>query len=112
MGATKGGKPNFTKLGNSSKPSHPLDVPKQVLGMEDGPLTLIFPGAAQIFPVGPSSAGQHPGHNQEGKLTKQPWHVPLQGKRGLCSVAEVSFWHQSCDNTHVDLGSATQEILN
>lgn len=66
----------------------PRMFPSRLWGWRISPL--IFPGAAQIFPAGPSSAGQHPGHNQEGKLTQQPRNVPLyplQGKRGLCSVA-------------------------
>lgn len=33
--------------------------------------TLSLPGGAQAFPTGSSSAGQHPGSNQEGKLCKR-----------------------------------------
>lgn len=77
MGATKGGK--ASKI--PTKLSHPLEVPQQALGMEDAPLTSILPGAAQIFPLGPSSAGQHPGHSQEGKTHQATPGRPSAGKK-------------------------------
>lgn len=58
--------------------------------MEDAPLTSILPGAAQIFPLGPSSAGQHPGHSQEGK------NSPGNPGTSLCREKEVCALCLSC----------------